>query len=56
LLSAKADIERVPVTEQEMPDLAEGVTPEGDLRTLPFHWGERGGMDGFFAARLRRTA
>jgi len=25
------------------------------LRTLPCHGAERGGMDGFFAARLVRT-
>ena len=30
------------------------VTASGDLRTLPCMWAERGGMDGFFAARLRR--
>ncbi len=34
--------------------------PDGDLRTLPFQIpeteGSRGGGDGFFAARLRRTA
>lgn len=33
---------------------AEFVTPEGDLRTLPCQWTDKGGMDGFFAARLRR--
>ncbi|HAH08865.1 MAG TPA: MFS transporter [Alphaproteobacteria bacterium] len=26
----------------------------GDLRTLPSHWAERGGVDGFYAARLQR--
>ena len=30
------------------------VTAGGDLRTLPSTWAEKGGMDGFFAARLRR--
>jgi 16S rRNA (cytosine967-C5)-methyltransferase len=30
------------------------ITPEGDLRTLPCHWRARGGMDGFYAARLER--
>jgi 16S rRNA (cytosine967-C5)-methyltransferase len=45
----------------------EAVTPEdvfghaewidgGDLRTLPCHLAERGGMDGFYAARLRRAS
>jgi 16S rRNA (cytosine967-C5)-methyltransferase len=32
------------------------VTREGWLRILPSHWSERGGLDGFFAARLRRKA
>uniref|UniRef100_UPI003BA9179B RsmB/NOP family class I SAM-dependent RNA methyltransferase n=1 Tax=Stappia sp. TaxID=1870903 RepID=UPI003BA9179B len=36
------------------------ITPDGDLRTLPSLLGhdpaEQGGLDGFFAARLRRVA
>ncbi len=32
--------------------LAEAVTPEGNIRTHPGFWSERGGMDGFFVARL----
>ena len=28
----------------------------GDLRTLPSHWAHKGGMDGFYAARLVRNA
>jgi 16S rRNA (cytosine967-C5)-methyltransferase len=38
----------------DAPIVREFLTPEGDLRTLPSHWPERGGMDGFYAARLRR--
>lgn len=30
----------------------ECVTPRGELRTLPNHLAERGGMDGFYAVRL----
>ena len=30
----------------------EATTPAGHLRTLPSHWAERGGMDGFFAAMI----
>jgi 16S rRNA (cytosine967-C5)-methyltransferase len=47
-------VERVPVTASEVGGLAEAITPEGDLRTLPSMWPDRSGMDGFFAARLRR--
>ena len=56
LQSAGAYAERVPIEEGELPGLAEAITPTGDLRTLPCHWAERGGMDGFFAARLRRAS
>lgn len=44
------DFTRVPVTESEF------ATPTGDLRTLPSHWPALGALDGFYAARLRRTA
>ena len=32
--------------------LPEAATPAGHLRTLPSHWADRGGMDGFFAAMI----
>jgi 16S rRNA (cytosine967-C5)-methyltransferase len=51
LLASGAPVEPVPVTSDEVP--AEMIR-DGFLRTLPSHWQERGGMDGFFAARLRR--
>lgn len=51
-------LERVPVEAQEAGGAPELVTPAGDLRTLPFHRLGPGpaavGMDGFFAARLRK--
>ena len=37
---------------RELADLPEARTPEGWLRTHPGLWPERGGMDGFFAARF----
>lgn len=43
-----------PFTEAELATLPEARTPEGFLRTHPGMWAERGGMDGFFAARLVR--
>lgn len=30
------------------------ITPEGAIRTRPDHWGHLGGLDGFFAVRLRK--
>ncbi|MBF0353802.1 MAG: hypothetical protein HQL43_01005 [Alphaproteobacteria bacterium] len=45
-----------PIQPGEIPGLPEGaVTPEGYLRTLPDMWGDKGGMDGFFAARFRKA-
>ena len=34
---------------------AEALTPEGWLRILPSMWAEKGGLDGFFIARLDRV-
>jgi 16S rRNA (cytosine967-C5)-methyltransferase len=46
---------RQPVTPGEAGIPPEFLTPEGDLRTRPDLWAEHGGLDGFFAARFRRT-
>ena len=54
-LSSDGRFERVAITSEEIGGLADALTPSGDLRTLPCHWAPLGGMDGFFAARLRRT-
>jgi 16S rRNA (cytosine967-C5)-methyltransferase len=53
-LAAGLPFERVPVTAEEVGGLSEAITAKGELRTLPCHWPDRGGLDGFFAARLRR--
>ena len=52
-LAASPKFARLPVREGALAGLGEAVTAAGDLRTLPCHWAERGGMDGFYAARLR---
>jgi 16S rRNA (cytosine967-C5)-methyltransferase len=44
-----------PFAPEELADLPEARTEQGFLRTLPCMWAERGGMDGFFAARLVRV-
>ena len=53
-----APVERVPVTADEVFGLSDILTPEGDIRTLPTHLPNAdprlSGMDGFYAARLRR--
>jgi len=43
-----------PFRPEEFLGLPEARSPEGFLRTHPGLWPERGGMDGFFAARLRK--
>ena len=54
LLAAGLPLARIPVTADEVGGLAELTSPDGDLRTLPCHLAREGGMDGFYAARLRR--
>jgi 16S rRNA (cytosine967-C5)-methyltransferase len=53
-LAAGLPLARLPVEARELGGLPVGVTDEGDVRTLPCHLPERGGLDGFFIARLRR--
>jgi 16S rRNA (cytosine967-C5)-methyltransferase len=53
-LAADPGLVRAPIVAAEIGGLAEAITPTGDLRTLPHHLAEQGGMDGFYAARLRR--
>ncbi|HAC57011.1 MAG TPA: MFS transporter [Rhodobiaceae bacterium] len=53
-LAAHGGFERVPVSVEEAGGIGEIVTGEGDLRSLPCHLSVEGGMDGFYAARLRR--
>ena len=55
LLAEGAPVTRVPITPAEIGGLAEAISPDGDLRTLPCHLAELGGMDAFFATRLQRN-
>ena len=50
-----APFTREPIRADEIAHQSPFLTPEGNLRTLPCHWPEWGGLDGFFAARLRRA-
>jgi 16S rRNA (cytosine967-C5)-methyltransferase len=53
LLAHDRRLKRVPVQPAELPELESAITPQGDVRTLPSMWPERGGLDGFYIARLR---
>ena len=52
-LAAAPHFARQPVHLGELAGVSEAITTAGDLRTLPCHWAKDGGMDGFYAARLR---
>ena len=51
-LAERSDFVLEPVS---FPALPEAAAPDGTLRTLPSLLSERGGMDGFYAARLVRV-
>jgi 16S rRNA (cytosine967-C5)-methyltransferase len=54
LLASGAAARRHPIAAAEVGNLEELLTPEGDLRCLPCHLADLGGMDGFYACRLER--
>ncbi|HWY62749.1 MAG TPA: transcription antitermination factor NusB [Rhizomicrobium sp.] len=54
-LSAHAEFARAPMTADELFGHGEWISPDGDLKTLPCHLNDQGGMDGFYAARLKRS-
>ena len=53
-LRKRTDFARETVKEEEVFD-SQLLTEAGDLKTLPSFWPDRGGMDGFYAAKLRRS-
>jgi 16S rRNA (cytosine967-C5)-methyltransferase len=55
-IAAGLSLERVALVAADVAGYCEFLTSAGDMRTLPCHLPEAGGLDGFFAARLRRTA
>lgn len=55
LLERNPALARAPLQAGEVAGLDQAISAAGDLRTLPCHWAERGGIDGFYAARLRRA-
>jgi 16S rRNA (cytosine967-C5)-methyltransferase len=59
LLANESSMRRAPIEAGEVAGLAEILTAEGDLRTLPCHLPHHdprlGGLDGFYAARLVKS-
>jgi len=54
-LDKNSDFQTVPVKTEELGGLKNIITPEGWVRVLPTNLPDQGGMDGFFAARLKKT-
>ena len=52
LLGRQPDLARESVTLEALPEV---INDAGELRSLPSHLAESGGLDGFYAARLRRV-
>jgi len=51
-LKTIGSLERSPIRAEEIGGLTEAITEKGEMRTLPCHLADLGGLDGFFAARL----
>lgn len=52
LLAQEFGVALSPIRAGEVAGLGEMITPRGELRALPHHWREAGGIDGFYAARF----
>jgi 16S rRNA (cytosine967-C5)-methyltransferase len=52
-IAEDAPFVREPITPAEIGGLVEPITETGDIMTLPCHMADRGGLDGFYVARLR---
>ena len=54
-LSRHETLSRSTIDARELGGLSEAVTRDGDLRLLPSMLADRGGIDGFFASRLKKS-
>ena len=54
-LGRHPDAQRLAITARELGGFDEALTPDGDLRILPFHQAALGGMDGFYIARVTKN-
>lgn len=51
-LAENTNFSRWPIAAKEIGNLAEAITPDGDVRLLPYHMAPYGGIDGFYISRL----
>ena len=56
VLAEEKTFSREPMKKGEWGGLEEAVTALGDVRTLPSYWTDKGGIDGFYIARLRKNS
>lgn len=54
ILSQNQPIKGMPIGADELPGLSEIITPEGEVRALPYHLKLFNGIDGFYVARFAR--
>jgi 16S rRNA (cytosine967-C5)-methyltransferase len=55
VLSSRKEIQLQKITPEMIGGMNECITARGELRTLPCHLSEHGGMDGFYAAVLVKS-
>jgi 16S rRNA (cytosine967-C5)-methyltransferase len=55
-LARHGNVVHAPFDSADVFGMSDLLTNDGDLRTLPSHIGDKGGMDGFYAARLVKGA
>jgi 16S rRNA (cytosine967-C5)-methyltransferase len=55
ILSQNLGLSLSPIRADEIHGIDEMLTARGELRVLPTHWADKGGMDGFYAARFVRS-
>lgn len=53
-LANHPDFARAPITTDEVGGVEAIISPDGDLRVLPYHLAPHGGMDGFYVSRLMK--
>jgi len=54
-LKLHRDMKRMRIRAEEVSGVSEALTPEGDLRFLPSHLSDLGGIDGFYVSRIHKN-
>lgn len=55
-LNRTPNARKIAITAQEVGDVCESITEDGDMRILPYHRATHGGMDGFYIARIAKAS